>query len=112
MQRHAARWNAALNQFEIPLQNATAMLKDVRALDEKYYIRDVPLTQLRGILTQSGGEEGQKKVVYIAPKHKWNRICLLDSLLVRKYGYFVRFLAGSGRGNSPQAFKRVLLVCW
>lgn len=110
MQRHAARWNAALGQFELPLQNATPMLRDVRALDERYYIRDVPLAQLRGILTQSGGEEGQKKVVYIAPRHKWNRICLLDSLLVRKYAYLVRFLGGGGRG--PAVFKRVLLVCW
>lgn len=74
-----------IQSYEYPLSRTGSLLSDLARAHPKITVRDVPLSQLRGILSHRIRQKEDKQIVYILPKHKWHRILVLDPTSVKKH---------------------------
>lgn len=97
-QKYGGRWNPSILQFEFPLVHTGDLIKEIKQVDERLIVKDLPSHLLKTLFLQ-GQDDLDRKVVYLTPKNKWNRLLVLDYLLVLRYRFVGRSM-GSSRGPS------------
>lgn len=78
-------------------------MQAIADLSPKTVIRDIPLAQIKGVMShREKTNEGNKGIVYVQPRSKWNRILVLDPLLVRRGDFVVNFASGLDRKGEKE----------
>ena len=94
-QKYGGRWNPSILQFEFPLTHTSDLIKQIRQLDERLIIKDIPSHLLKNLFVQNQMDDLDRNVVYLPPKNQWNRFLILDYFLVLRYPYIGKFATTS-----------------